>query len=147
MIKEQLKNNLGWDIEIEVLEAGAGFDAYWAGDYQFMIQASTLNNTSPDAVHASWVLGTLPQWVGGGRGKFFTVEGVDELFEQQMREPNQEKRKALVNQIEDTLYNGASASAVIWWTMRHQPVDNRIQNYHFTDNGMTWEHVWCDPAC
>jgi peptide/nickel transport system substrate-binding protein len=147
LIKEQLKKNRGWDIEIEVLEAGAGFDAYWAGDYQFMIQASTLNNTSLDAVHASWVLGTLPQWVGGGRGKFFTVEGVDELFEQQMREPNQEKRKALVNQIEDTLYNGASASAVIWWTMRHQPVDYRIQNYHFTDNGMAWEHVWCNPAC
>jgi hypothetical protein len=26
--------------------------------------------------------------VGGGRGKFFTVEGVGDLYEKQMREPD-----------------------------------------------------------
>lgn len=34
LIKEQLKNNLGWDIEIQVMEAGSGFDAFWSGDYR-----------------------------------------------------------------------------------------------------------------
>ena len=129
------------------MEPGAGFDAYWAGDYQFAIQGTTLNNTSPDAVHSGYVRGTRPQWAGGGRGKFFTVEGVEELFNKQMAEPDREKRKALVIQIEDALYNRGAANAFIWWTMRHQPVENRIQNYHFTAEGMTWEHVWCDPAC
>ena len=146
LVKEQLRENLGWDIDIHTMESGAGFDAYWSGDYQIMVQASSLNNISPDAVHSRWVRGTIPQWVGGGRGKFFS-EGVEDLFDKQMRQPDREKRKVLVNEIEDTLYEGGSATATIWWTMRHQPVEHRIQNYHFTDNGMTWEHVWCDPAC
>ncbi len=146
LVKEQLRENLGWDISIKTMESGAGFDAYWSGDYQIMVQASSLNNTSPDAVHSRWVGGTIPQWVGGGRDKFFS-EGVEDLFDKQMRQPDREKRKVLVNQLEDALYEGGSATATIWWTMRHQPVDHRIQNYHFTDNGMTWEHGWCDPAC
>ncbi len=147
VIKEQLKKNLGWDIDIRTMEPGAGFDAFWAGDYQFMVQAATLNNTSPDAVHARWVGGTWPQWAGGGRGKFFAVEGVEDLFEKQKIETDQEKRKILVNQIEDALYNGGSATATLFWNMRGHPVEHRIKNFHFTDNGMTWEHVWCDPAC
>ncbi len=78
LVKEQLKENLGWDISIKTMESGAGFDAYWSGDYQFMVQASRLNNTSLDAIHSRWVSGAVPQWVGAGRGKFFTVEaGLD----------------------------------------------------------------------
>ena len=64
-----------------------------------------------------------------------------------MRQPDREKRKVLINQLEDTLYEGGAATASIYWAMLHQPVENRIQNYHFTINGTKWEHVWCDPAC
>ena len=147
LVKEQFKKYLGWDIDIKAMEAGAGFDTFWTGDWQFMIQRSVLNNTTPDAVHAKWATGTVAQWVGGGRGKFFAVDGVKELFDKQKVETDQEKHKTLIKKIEDTLYNGGSATATIWWDMRAHPFDNRIQNFHFTDNGMTWEHVWCDPAC
>ena len=147
LVKEQLRENLGWDIEIQTMESGAGFDAYWAGDYQFMVQASSLNNTSPDSIHSRWVRGTVPQWVGGGRGKFFAVEGVEELFDQQLRQPDREKRKVLLMQLEDAMYEMGAVPAPIYWVMRHQPVEDRIQNYHFTYDSTKWEHVWCDPAC
>lgn len=146
-VKEQLKRDLGWDIDIQTWESSAGFNAYWAGDFQFMVQASVLNNTSPDAIHSRWVSGAVPQWVGGGRGKFFTVEGVGDLYEKQMREPDQQKRKLLINRIEDTLYDAGGATATIYWVMRHHPVEHRIQNFNFTVDGRTWEHVWCNPGC
>ena len=89
----------------------------------------------------------MPQWVGGGRGKFFSVAGVEDLFDKQMRQPDREKRKVLVNQLEDVLYEAGGATATLYWNMRHWPVEHRIQNFHFTLEGRTWEHVWCDPAC
>ncbi len=112
-----------------------------------MIQGSRLSSTSPDVVHSGWVKGAVPQWVGGGRGKFFAVEGVKDLFDKQLHEPDPEKRKVLLTQLADTLYDGGSATATLFWNTRHWPVENRIQNFNFTLDGRTWEHVWCDPAC
>ena len=89
----------------------------------------------------------MHQLVCGCRGKFFTVERVEDLYEKQMREPDQQKRKVLINRIADTLYDAGGATATIYWVMRHHPVEHRIQNFNFTVDGRTWEHVWCDPAC
>ena len=147
LVKEQLKENLGWDIDIKTMESAAGFKAYWSGDYQFMVQGSRLSSTSPDVVHSRWVKGGVPQWEGGGRGKFFAVDGVKDLFDKQLHEPDQEKRKVLLTQLADTLYEDGSATVTLFWNTRHWPVENRIQNFHFTLEGRTWEHVWCDPAC
>ena len=147
LVKQQLEENLGWDIDLQTWESAAGFKAYFNGDFQFFIQGSRLNSTSPDVVHSSWVKGAVPQWVGGGRGKFFAVEGVKDLFDKQLHEPDPEKRKVLLTQLADTLYDGGSATATLFWNTRHWPVANRIQNFNFTLDGRTWEHVWCDPAC
>ena len=105
LIKEH-KKNLGWDIDIKTMESSAGFDAFNKGDFQFMVQASSLSNTSPDAIHSRWVLGAVPRWTGGGRPNFFAVEGVEDLFDKQLHEPDQDKRKVLLTQLADTLYEG-----------------------------------------
>ena len=51
LVKQQLESVLDWDITIKVMESGAGFDAYWAGDYQFAVQGSIFMN-DPDAMFA-----------------------------------------------------------------------------------------------
>ena len=147
LIKQQLERNLGWDIDIKTWESAAGFKAYFSGDFQFMVQGSRLSSTPPDVVHSRWVKGGVPQWQGGGRGKFFAVEVVKDLFDKQLHEPDPEKRKVLLTQLADTLYGGGSATATLFWNTRHWPVEKRIQNFNFTLEGRTWEHVWCDPVC
>ena len=146
-VKQQLKDVFGWDIDIRVMEASAGYDAYWAGDSQMFVQASALNYMDPDGLFSRLVRGSIVQWVGGGTGKFFAVEGVEDLFFEQQVETDIQKRIALTHKIEDTLVAQGSATAVIYWIMRDHPVENRIQNFHFDWNNKKWEHVWCDPAC
>ncbi len=146
LVKQQLEEALGWNITLRVMESGAGFDAYWAGDYQFAVQGGSIFMNDPDALFARYIRGTTPQWSGGGRGKYYAPEGVEALFEQQVREPDQEKRKAIVQEMGRLAYEG-SANPYIYWVDRHHGVEHRIQNFNFTYQGSRWEHVWCDPEC
>ena len=146
-VSQQLQDFFGWDVELRVMESSAGFEAYWAGDFEMMVQASALNYMDPDAVFSGQVRGALPQWLGGGSGKFFAVEGVEEIFFAQQVEQDLEKRRALTHEIGNILMTQGTATASIYWTMRDHPVENRIQNFHFDWNNKKWEHVWCDPAC
>ena len=146
LVKQQLEEALGWDITIKVMESGAGFDAYWAGDYQFAVQGGSIFMNDPDAIFARYIRGTIPQWTGGGRGKYYAPEGLEALFDQQVKEPDQEKRKAIVHEMGRIAYEG-SANPYIYWTDRHHGVEHRIKNFNFTYQGSRWEHVWCDPEC
>jgi len=146
-VKEQLKDTFGWDITLRVMEASAGFDAYWAGDSEMFVQASALNYMDPDGLFSNKVRGTVPQWIGGGRGKFFAVDGVEDLFYEQQVEPDLQKRIALVKEMDSLLQNNGNGTVNIYWTMRDHPVENRIKNFNFDWNNKKWEHVWCDPAC
>ena len=146
LVKQQLENALGWEITLQVMESGAGFDAYWAGDYAFAVQGGSIFMNDPDAIFARDIRGTTPQWVGGGRGKYYAPPGLEELFDQQVREPDADKRRALVQEMGD-IRDAHSANPYIYWVDRHHGVEHRIQNFNFTYQGMRWEHVWCDPAC
>ena len=146
-VKEQLKDLFGWDITLRVMEASAGFDAYWAGDFEMMVQASALNYMDPDGLFSNKVRGTVPQWLGGGRGKFFAVDGVEDLFFEQQVEQDLQKRIALTHEIDSLLLNNGNGTVNVYWTMRDHPVEDRIQNFNFDWNNKKWEHVWCDPAC
>jgi peptide/nickel transport system substrate-binding protein len=146
VVKQQLQEAFGWDITLKVMEPGAGADAYWAGDYQFAIQGGAIFANDPDAIFARYIRGTYPQWLGGGRGKYYAPPGLEELFDQQVREPDQEKRKAIVHKMGDIVEMHAANPYIFWWD-RHHIVEERIQNYHYTYQNYHWEHVWCDPAC
>jgi ABC-type transport system substrate-binding protein len=141
-----LENALGWDITLQVMESGAGFDAYWAGDYGFAVQGGSIFMNDPDAIFARDIRGTTPQWVGGGRGKYYAPPGLEEFFDQQVQEPDPDKRRAIVQEMGD-IRDAHSANPYIYWQDRHHGVEDLIQNFHFTCQGMRWEHVWCDPAC
>ena len=66
LVKEQLVNAFGWDITIETLESGAGFDKYWAGDFTIAVQGGNIWSSDPDAVGSRHIRGTTMQWTGGG---------------------------------------------------------------------------------
>ena len=146
-VKEQLKDVFGWDITLRVMEASAGFDAYWGGDVELFVQASALNYMDPDGVFSGKVRGSAYQWTAGGTGKAFSVAGVEDLFYLQQVETDLQKRIELVHQIDNILLADGSATVNIYWIMRDHPVENRIQNFNFDWNNKKWEHVWCDPAC
>ena len=146
LVKQQLENALGWEITLKVMESGAGFDAYWAGDFQFAVQGSSIFMNDPDAIFARLIRGTNPQWTGGGRGKYYAPQGLEVLFDQQVQEPDLEKRKAIVQEMA-RIVQEHTASPYLYWTDRHHGVEHRIKNFNFTYQGMRWEHVWCDPDC
>ena len=147
LVKQQLENALGWDITLKVMESGAGFDAYWAGDYQFAVQGGSIFMNDPDAIFARDIRGTTPQWTGGGRGKYYAPPGMDEVFDVQVRESDQETRKALVQKM-GIMRDDAGANPYIYWVDRHHAAEDRLQNFpSLTYQGMRWEHIWCDPAC
>ena len=146
MVKQQLEKALGWDITIKVMESGAGFDAYWAGDYQIAVQGGSIFMNDPDAIFARYIRGTIPQWTGGGRGKYYAPEGLEELFDQQVREADQNVRREIVNKMARIAHE-TSANPYLYWEDAHWGVEHRIRNFYFTYQGMRWEHVWCDPDC
>jgi len=146
LVKEQLQNAFGWDITIETLESGAGFDKYWAGDFTMAVQGGGLWSSDPDAIGSRYVRGTTMQWTGGGRGKRFVPPGFDEAFEAQQQELDQDKRKVLAQKMGDTILVD-SGNPYVYWSRRYWAVEHRIQNFNFTSEGRAWEHVWCDPAC
>ena len=152
-VKEQLRANLGWDITIRTMESGSGFDAYWAGDTQMAVQSGGIYSTGPDAIWARLTRGTVPQWTGGGRGKFMVPcresDGVclDELQDLQMRELDQEKRYAILQEMSDLVINDDHSNPYLFWANHHHAVNHKLQNFHMTIQGRAWEHVWCDPSC
>ena len=152
-VKEQLRKYLDWDITLQVMESGAGFDAYWAGDVQFAVQSGGIFSTGPDAIWARLTRGTIPQWTGGGRGKFMvpcsatTGKCLDELNDLQMREQDQEKRKAILADMSELVINEDHSNPYLFWANHHHAVNHKIQNFHMTIQGRAWEHVWCDPTC
>ncbi len=146
ILKQQLQNAFGWDIILETLESGAGFDKYWAGDFQFAVQGGNIWTSDPDAVGSRYTRGTTMQWVGGGRGKRFVPPGIDEVYEAQQQESDQDKRRALVQQMGEIILEG-TANPYINWSRKYWAVNHKIQNFNFTAEGRAWEHVWCDPSC
>jgi len=72
---------------------------------------------------------------------------LDELQDLQMREPDQEKRKAIVAEMSDMVINDDHSNPYLFWANHHHAVNHIIKNFHMTIQGRAWEHVWCDPGC
>ena len=88
--QEQLKQNLGIDLQIETLEEGAFFDSYFEGNFQVIWSSWFADYADPE----NW----LPSQFatdGGFNLLFYSNEQVDELFAQAAVELNQDLRLSL----------------------------------------------------
>lgn len=150
IVAEQLKK-VGINATIKTYESAAGYKAYDAGEFQFMVQGRTLELMDPDVVFAAWVNSTFTRWGAGGAvgANFEHPSGFGDLYDQQARELDLEKRKAIVRQMEDILMNEDAQYINLFWGARAFPVAVQIKNFHLHPShymGTKWEHLYCDPV-
>jgi ABC-type transport system substrate-binding protein len=71
------------------------------------------------------------------------------LWDQIMHETEQNKRVELMRKAHAFLLQD-NAWPMLYYVVKHYPVDNRIHNYHMPLTPFTnrkHEHLWCDPKC
>ena len=151
VVAQQLEKYLGITSEIKVMESAAGQAAFLSGDYDYAIQGSALAYSSPDAAFGTrYIKGGLlgDTWARGFNTT--TWDQVQDIFTQQSRELDVEKRKALVRQASDLILQDA-ALANIYWSTSTFNIHKKIQNWNphpsIYASSMKHEHIWCDPAC
>ena len=151
IVAEQLKRYLNINATIQTYESAAGYKAYDAGDFQFMVQGRSMALLDPDVIFAQWHESTMTRWGAGGAAgeNFYHPGGFSNLYKQQSQELDLDKRKAIVRQMEDILVNEDSQYINLFWGARAFPVAVPIQNFHIHPShymGTKWEHIWCDPV-
>ena len=111
---------IGIRATIKTYESAAGYKAYDAGEFQFMVQGRTLSLMDPDVVYAQWVNSTMTRWGAGGApgANFQHPNGFEDLYKQQSQELDLEKRKAIVRQMEDILMNEDAQYINLFWGAR-----------------------------
>ena len=147
---EQIKK-IGVNATIKTYESAAGYKAYDAGDFQFMIQGRSLAFMDPDVIFGQWSDSTQTRWGAGGAPgtNFVHPGGFEELLVKQSKEQDLKKRQAIVRQMEDILMNEDAQYINLFWGARAFPVNTKVKGFklHPSHYMLTkWEHLWCDPA-
>ena len=150
IIADQLRTFLDWDVTLKVYESAAGYVAYDNGEFQFNLQGSTYNFDDPSAALLRYTTGTAPMRAAGGDNKGWIPEGLEELVALQAGVADRDERKDLVLKAHDIMLNQDNNYVGVYWSMRHWPISNRIQNINMHPSGYAnhkLEHMWCDPKC
>lgn len=150
-IAKQLETNLGIKSVIRVVDSAEGQAAFLAGDYNYTVQGSGLAYSGPDsAFRTIHIDGGLlgDTWARGQ--KTTTWAEIQDIFALQAREPDREKRMALIRQASDLMLEDHPL-ATIFWTTSTFNIHKKIQNWHpnpgLYASSMMHEHIWCDPRC
>ena len=146
---EQLKK-IGINATIKTYESAAGYAAYDAGDFQFLVQGHTLELGDPDVSFGQFRGSTMTRWgAGGAAGSSFEhPNGFEELYLKQSQELDLAKRQAIVREMEDILLEQDAQYIRFFWGARAFPVNRKVQGFilHPSHYMLTkWEHLWCDP--
>jgi len=140
LIKPQLKEFLNIDVDIKTLDSASGLQAYKEGNFDLAVQGHGFNVVGPDGIIAALYM------EGGGRNySNWSDSKIDELYALQTVEFDQEKRKIIVQEIDDFLLYVDTPWVPLYWNRRLWVVDNRIQNFHLPPSvqvGFKHEHLW-----
>ena len=151
VIAQQLEEYLNIESEIIVMESAAGQAAFLSGDYKYAVQGHGLPYSSPDAGFATTKLtgGLLGDTWARGQNTTHWAE-IQEIFAEQTREQDAEKRKALLRKASD-LWLDDPPMADIYWNTHTFNIHKKIQGWNphpsLYASSMMHEHIWCDPAC
>ena len=146
VIKEQFKESLNVDLDLQVLEFSAWIGRIPGGDYQMGHLGYGPMLYDPDDRFSAIYLKGPRNW------SQHEVEGVRALFDQQQVELDPVKRKELVLEMQRLVLNDAPGHIEIWWKPFGPVVSRRIK----TEAGgfVPWtsiqmrlkhEHEWLDP--
>ena len=151
VIAQQLEEYLGIKSEINVAESAAGQQLYLSGDYEYAVQG-----------HAMFQQPRRRLWVNHGRRRTARQHTwarganttnwaeIQDLFAEQSRENDVERRLALLRQVGDLWLDDAPLADIYWSTSTFN-IHKKIQNWNphpsIYASSMMHEHIWCDPAC
>jgi ABC-type transport system substrate-binding protein len=113
------------------------------GDFDMMFTRYGLNIVDPDDILGAHYL------PGGSRNRIdWTDDEMIELAEQQRREPDVEKRKELLGQIEQIIVSGKPHyTPILWAQFYFRPLNKKINNFQPCQTlqlCLTFENLWLD---
>ncbi len=145
MAADQLRRFLNVTAEVQPAEATAGYARYESGDWEFGVHGNGFLILDPDAIIGGSYLATGTRNYSG-----WEPPRITELFNQQIRETDQTKRREVVQQMADYMRDEDSHVIIMHWSRLVFIVDSRIQNFHLPATFSSHNnkaHLWCDPAC
>ena len=142
---DQLRRFVNIRTEVQPAEPTAGYARYESNDWHSGVHANGFLILDPDAIIGGSYLAT-----GTRNYSDWEPPQITELFNAQIKEPDQSKRREIVQEMSKYLRDTDSHVAITHWTLTVWVVDSRIQNFNlpstFSAHNMK-EHLWCDPAC
>ena len=141
VVIQQLRELLGWNVDLKPWESSAGFDAYASGEYEFAVQGGLTSFPDPDAFLVRFDQGKTISLSTG-----YVPPGLPILLDKQARELDLDKRRNALLQIERVLQEDTPA-VYLHWTEEHRIVHERVKNFLFQPYMRKYEHIWCDPRC
>ncbi len=145
---EQLKKHLNITFNIIPIDSPTGLARYAEGDFNVAPQGFAPNISEPDGViTVPWI----PGGIVNGWSRWEPPAEFLELNDRQSTELDQNKRAAIIREMEDyLLFEDPGGFIGLYWNLRDSVVNAKIHNYHTSPNlfsQLKYEHIWCDPEC
>ena len=141
----QMRRNLGLEIEVKLVDTPAGVTSYVAGDFDLGIWGYGFNIADPD----DWVNAIY----GPGARNYTRWKNPEflKLFDQQSRELDTEKRRAILRKMEHFLLTVEDPYVQMQWVPWYYVINNQVK----TEAGpfipaetiqtcLKWDHVWME---
>ncbi len=139
----QMRRNLELEIEVKVTDAPTSVTSYVAGDFDLGAWGYGFNIADPD----DWVNAIY----GPGARNYTRWKSPKflEMFNQQSRELDQEKRRAILRRMEHFLLTEEDPYIQMQWVPWYYVINNRVTTEagpyipaETIQTALKWEHVW-----
>ena len=149
LFKEQMKRNLGLEIELVIKDLASTNPEHISGNYTLGGSGYGINILDPDDFLNAQFMPSDRAW-----SRWQPPDEYVEWFQQQSAELDTEKRKEILRKIEDYLISGdGHGNIIFYWKPFYNVVNNKIKTaaggYVVPDTiqtavGSTVEHIWIE---
>ena len=147
MEKEDL-TKIGINATIALVDSGTGFKRYLDGDWIVATQGSAHFLPEPDAIFGRTF---MPSGSWSRFARHVPPQWFQDDYTKQAGEPDQEKRKAILQKMEDFLiYEDPGCCPITYWTARNWIFNSKIKGIHRSGSlwaGYKHDTTYCDPKC
>ena len=143
---DQLRRALNIDISFDVQERAVLNPRRDSRDYEFYAGSQGLLIIDPEDMYSRMYLedafSNYGQWVPTPR--------FAEIFDEQSREQDRERRKQLTFEAADIFFDELP-NIPLYYVIRPMFISTTVQNFNISPTAYSqnykMEHIWCDPAC
>ena len=147
ILKQDFKRDLNIDIDILLSDIGSVFGALGKGDYEMALFGAGISIPDPDDVFPQLFLND-----GARNWTKYEVPGVRDLFNQQQREPDPDKRRELNYEMQRLVLAGAHTGSMYLFQASAVPVSKRIRTAkgpfiqaYSQYTALKHAHEWLEP--